>query len=77
MQQLDGQTINLLWKELQIDRTVWVLKVEDVEIMVAVEAAVVGGDEDVAGNEGFETTSFELPSPLWLNIGKLIIVTIA
>jgi len=43
---------------------VWVLKVEDVEIMVAVEAAVVGGDEDVAGIEGFETTSFELPSPL-------------
>lgn len=67
-QRLKGQTVDLLFrKELQIETIVWMIQVEDVEIMVAVEAAVVDGDGDegvdVAGNEGFKT-SLELPSPL-------------
>ena len=70
-QQLDRQIIDPLFgKDLQIETIVWILQVEDVEIMVAVEAAVVvvegeeDEDEDVAGNEGFKTTLFEQPSPL-------------
>ena len=68
-QQLDRQIIDPLFgKDLQIETIVWILQVEDVEIMVAVEAAVVvvegEEDEDVAGNEGFKTTLFEQPSPL-------------